>query len=266
LTICPDFYNFTILDKSNEEDASMIFLLETNPFIQAFLDSDLLGKSIFGALIALSIVSWTILIHKIWITKRVKEHSFTFRKSFIEQKHNPLEIRHTGKSNPECPNAFFIIYEILKNKTCEVLNKNQKVAHQENKGEDAAYLCSSDVALLDASGQTAISSLTKYLEKNLYILSTVVTLAPFLGLLGTVWGILTAFSGMKNEAAGMSNQMVLGGLSLALTSTVLGLVDAIPALIGYNYLKNVIYEFDAEMGRFANDVLSSLELHYRKVD
>jgi biopolymer transport protein TolQ len=244
----------------------MIFLLETNPFIQAFADSDLLGRSIFGALIALSIVSWSVIIHKMWITKRVKRESFTFRKSFVEQRSNPLEIRYSGKSNPECPNAFFIIYEILKNKTREVLDKNQKVVRQENKNIDAAYLCASDVGLLDASGQTAISSLTKYLEKNLYILSTTVTLAPFLGLLGTVWGILTAFSGMKNEAMGMSNQMVLGGLSLALTSTVLGLVDAIPALIGYNYLKNVIYDFDAEMGRFANDVLCSLELHYRRVD
>lgn len=106
--------------------------------------------------------------------------------------------------------------------------------------------------------------LTKFLEKNLYILSTIVTLAPFLGLLGTVYGILTTFTALKTSAAGGSNQIILGGLSLALATTVLGLIDAIPALIGYNYLKNVVYDFDAEMDRFATDVLSTLELHYRK--
>jgi biopolymer transport protein TolQ len=104
------------------------------------------------------------------------------------------------------------------------------------------------------------------LDKNLYILSTVVTLAPFLGLLGTVYGNLTTFSGKKSDPSAASNQVVLSGLSLALTTTVVGLVDAIPALIGYNYLKNMVHDFDADMNRFANDVLSTVEMHYRKVE
>jgi biopolymer transport protein TolQ len=60
--------------------------------------------------------------------------------------------------------------------------------------------------------------------------------------------------------------MVLGGLSLALATTVLGLLDAIPALIGYNYLKNTIRDFTTEMEGFSNEILAAVELQYRKVE
>lgn len=244
------------------------FILQSNPFFDAYMESDFIGKLIFLGLIALSIITWSVLIHKLWVIKRVEKSSLLFRKSFAEQRQNPLDVNYHSKKEPECPNAFYIIYELIKTKTIEVLDKNQKVTCSTKKGFSSdGYLSPSDIALLDSCGQSTISSLTKYLDKNLYILSTVVTLAPFLGLLGTVYGILTTFSSMNGDAqSAISNQAVLGGLSLALTTTVVGLIDAIPALIGYNYLKNRVHDFDTEMGRFANDVLSSVELHYRKVE
>jgi biopolymer transport protein TolQ len=245
----------------------MYFFLAGNPFFDAYVDSDFLGKLIFIALLGLSIITWSVLLHKLWITRRVKKDSLIFKKHFAEHREQPLEVQFAAKAHPECPNAFHIVYEILKNKTVEILEKNKKVTaqHMQQELPHSAYLSASDVALLESCASSTISSLTKYLDKNLYMLSTVVTLAPFLGLLGTVYGILVTFSGMT-QGATASNQVVLGGLSLALTTTVVGLVDAIPALIGYNYLKNVVHDFDVEMNRFATDVLSSLELHYRKVE
>jgi biopolymer transport protein TolQ len=104
---------------------------------------------------------------------------------------------------------------------------------------------------------------TKKLEKNLYVLSTIVSLAPFIGLLGTVWGILITFSSMQSHMAGGS-QGILEGLSLALTTTVLGLVDAIPALIGYNYLKNSARDFRVEMENFNTSLVSAVEMQYKR--
>ena len=86
-----------------------------------------------------------------------------------------------------------------------------------------------------------------------------------MGLLGTVWGILTTFSELQS-ATGPTNQTVLSGLSLALATTVLGLIDAIPALIGYNYLKNSIRDFETDMEGFSTEILASVELQYRRVD
>lgn len=243
------------------------FLCEGNAFFDAYTDSDLLGKLIFISLLALSVASWSVLIHKLWLTKNVKRDSWQFRKYFLESRQDPLKAPQYLSKHSECPNAFAIIYDVLKTKTVEILDKNSKSLEVTNKKkEDPAHLSIADIALLETHASSTISSLTKYLEKNLYILSTIVTLAPFLGLLGTVYGILTTFTELKATTAGGSNQVILGGLSLALSTTVLGLLDAIPALIGYNYLKNLVHDFDAEMGRFATDVLSTLELHYRKAE
>ena len=76
----------------------------------------------------------------------------------------------------------------------------------------------------------------------------------------------TTFSELQAQSVGSTHQMVLGGLSLALATTVLGLLDAIPALVGYNYLKNTIRDFATEMEGFSNEILAAVELQYRKVD
>jgi biopolymer transport protein TolQ len=244
-----------------------IYFLEGNPFFDAYTESDLIGKLIFIGLIALSIISWSILIHKLWMTQKVKKESLSFRKMFFESRLRPLSLSMPAPTNRECPNAFGIVYEVLKGKTLEVMEKNKRAQEEHSKDIiDNPCLLPHDMSLLEAHATSTISSLTKYLEKNLYLLSTIVTLAPFLGLLGTVYGILVTFTGMSAEAQGGTNQVILGGLSLALTTTVIGLIDAIPALIGYNYLKNIIHDFDSEMERFAIDILSSFELQYRKVD
>ncbi len=130
--------------------------------------------------------------------------------------------------------------------------------------QEEEYLLINDFSVLEAQASISIGTITKYLEKHLYILSTIVTLAPFLGLLGTVYGILVTFSGMSPDSGAGSTQHILGGLSLALTTTVVGLLNAIPALIGYSALKNSITDFEHEMERFSIEVLSTFDTHYRK--
>ena len=132
--------------------------------------------------------------------------------------------------------------------------------------EDVSYLSTADIEFIDAQLYSLISLQIKQLDRHLYILATIVSLGPFLGLLGTVWGILTTFSELQTAGGGASNQMVIGGLSMALATTVLGLIDAIPALIGYNYLKNGLRDFQTEMEHFSTQILASVEMQYRKVD
>jgi len=230
-----------------------------NPFFSAWENSDFIGKLIFMALLAISLISWTILFHKWKISSKVHQESLLFKKAFFEHKGDPLAIPFISKADPHAPNAFYILYDVLQRKATELLNKNEQV-------RDESTLASADITLLENHALTTISTITKYLERHLYLLSTIVTLAPFLGLLGTVYGILITFSGVSLEGAMGGNQQVLGGLSLALTTTVIGLLNAIPALVGYNYLKNSISDFDHEMERFGTEVLSSFTMHYRTVE
>lgn len=245
--------------------------LANNPFIDAYSQSDLLGKLIFFGLYALSICSWIVLLHKIWMTHQAKKNAFRFHEAFQLQKLNPLSLDFENLSKKKSINPFLDLYKILKKQSLELLNKNRHFGVVQSSSDHSnqnipAYLSLSDIDFVASHLNTSVASQTKDLEKNLYILSTTVSLAPFLGLLGTVWGILTTFSELQSQVAGSTHQMVLGGLSLALATTVLGLIDAIPALIGYNYLKNTIRDFATEMESFANEMLASVELQYRKVD
>lgn len=239
----------------------------SNPFIDAYTHSDFLGKLIFIGLILLSIISWVILLHKTLLTYRARKHSAQFYNIFQLQKSNPLSLECEQATKQKKPNPFFDMYSVLKKQTIEILNKNRRFGQSNPAHQDQpSYLSPTDIDIVDAHLMSTIASQTKHLEKNLFVLSTIVSLGPFLGLLGTVWGILTTFSELQAQTSGSTNQMVLGGLSLALATTVLGLLDAIPALIGYNYLKNSIHAFQTEMEGFSTEILASVEMQYRKVD
>lgn len=199
-----------------------------------------------------SIISWVILIQKVQLCQKAKKNSSQFRNLFQNQLNNPLALEPSKIKSP-----FEALYLILKRYTLEILNKNSR--------SSSAALSEADVDFVQAQLMTGISNQIKTLEKNLFILSTVVTLAPFLGLLGTVWGILTSFSEMQNLNS-LGQSAILSGLSLALATTVLGLITAIPALIGYNYLKNLVRDFQTDMESYSNEMLASVEIRYRRVD
>jgi biopolymer transport protein TolQ len=245
-------------------------LANIGAFITAYAQSDFLGKVIILGLISLSILCWIVLIQKVWTTRQVKKISKAFHKAYQLNKERllHLEIEELPKpKNKLVPHPYAEIFRELKTKTIEILNKNHffSVKHT-GKEIGQVYLSPNDLEIVETHVLTTISAQTKLLEKNLFILSTIITLAPFLGLLGTVWGILMTFSELHSGGTVGSNTAVLGGLSTALSTTVLGLIIAIPALISYNYLKNAIKNYASDMEEFFYQLLSSVELQYRKAD
>jgi biopolymer transport protein TolQ len=245
-------------------------LANLGAFTTAYAQSDFLGKLIILGLISLSILCWVVLIQKIWTTRQVEQISKAFHKAYLLNRERMLhlELEELPKhKNRIVPHPYAEIFRELKAKTIEILNKNTYFSSQAtNKEKAQAYLSPTDLEIVETHVLTTISAQTKKLEKNLFILSTIITLGPFLGLLGTVWGILITFSELNSGASAGSNTAVLGGLSTALSTTVLGLVIAIPALISYNYLKNAVKNYSSDMEDFLYQLLSSLELQYRKAD
>jgi biopolymer transport protein TolQ len=246
----------------------MLSLLATsNIFFTSYAQSDFFGKLIFLGLFLLSAVCWIVLLYKSWMTRHVKKVSLAFQKA-IEQNKRPLfslDLSDLPQPlKPSVPNPFAQIFHTLKQKSVEVLNKNHFFSSQQGES-GAVYLSTEDLSLIESHVLTTISAQTKALERHVFLLSTIATLAPFLGLLGTVWGILITFSELHAGANVSSNSAVLGGLSTALATTVLGLVIAIPALISYNYLKNSLNTLASDMEDFLYQMLSTIELQYRKV-
>ena len=238
-------------------------LATLSSFVSAYSQSDFFGKLIFIGLYVVSAICWIVLVYKTLETRRVRRAAYAFQKVVEKNQERLLSLELSEMPKPgrtDVPHPFGQIFASLKQKTLDLLNKNRYFSKKE------VYLSKTDIELLEAHVLTTISSETKRLEKNLFILSTVVTLAPFLGLLGTVWGILVTFSELHKGASVSSNSAILGGLSTALVTTVIGLVIAIPALIFYNYLKNSLKTFSSEMEDFLYRLLSTIEIQYRKTD
>jgi len=241
-----------------------MFSTINNPFFLAFSNSDLFGKAVFFGLFFLSILSWTILLYKIWMMAKVKKFCLEFEKIFTQNKDRPLTIPDHFTFNTESLKAPYLeIYKTVKSKTFEILEKNRYFSE---KKESVIYLSEADIDLVETHAYSSMSKESKFLEKYLFVLPTVMSLGPFLGLLGTVWGMLVTFSGLHTHSLVTSNQTVLSGLSMALATTVLGLLVAIPALIAHNYLKSAIRDFKKDMENFSHFLLTTIEMQYRRVD
>jgi biopolymer transport protein TolQ len=239
----------------------MVLFASGNPFITAYVQSDWFGKGIFWGLFLLSALSWTILVHKTWLYYQVRRLSKEFAALFSEKE--PLELKFTRAKGRllEVPHPFFEIYKTLKQKALLIISRNHFFAPNAE-----TTFSEADLGLIESQVHSALAAQQKGLEKNLFLLSTIATLGPFLGLLGTVWGILLTFSELHARGFASSNTTMLAGLSMALATTVIGLVIAIPALVGYNVLKNSAREYRKEMEDFSQLLLASLELQYRRPD
>lgn len=239
----------------------MILFAAGNPFITSYVQSDWFGKLIFWGLFLLSALSWTLLVHKAWIFVQVRKLSSQFADLFSEK--DPLNLQFTRPKGRllEVPHPFFEMYKTLKQKTLQLISRNHIYLPNTE-----TVLSEADLGMIDSQIQVTLAKQHKLLEKNLFVLSTIATLGPFLGLLGTVWGILLTFSQLHSRGISASNTAMLSGLSMALATTVIGLVIAIPAFAGYNYLKNAAREYRRDMEDFSQLLIAAVELQYRRPD
>jgi biopolymer transport protein TolQ len=109
----------------------------------------------------------------------------------------------------------------------------------------------------------ACNSEAKKLEGTLGFLATTGSASPFIGLFGTVWGIMDTFRGIGTRGSA-TLAVVAPGISEALIATAAGLAAAIPAVIFYNYYLNAIKNISTEMDNFASEVLNIIERYYVK--
>ena len=112
-----------------------------------------------------------------------------------------------------------------------------------------------------ATMQSASASEVRKLEKWMGWLATTGSVSPFIGLFGTVWGIIDAFSGL-GEAGASSLRAVAPGIAEALITTAAGLFAAIPAVIAYNHFVGSIKTLAAQMDTFTNEFLAAVEKTY----
>lgn len=235
-------------------------------FMDAYIQSDLIGKIIFFGLFSLSGITWFYIIYKLYLIYRINFFSDRFQKSL---ENNPQPILDPVRDADDFVNPFNTIYFSTKKKTIEILDKNHFFLSKRAKTSEPitdVYLSHIDIEFIEGFVYMLLESEREKLEKDSFVLSTISTLAPFLGLLGTVWGILITFTGVGQGGNFMSNVVILSGLSTALVTTVLGLIIAIPALIFHNIIRHRVRSYCNRMQIFGSNLLSTIEMQYRKVD
>ena len=205
-----------------------------NPLLEAYLGSDLFGKAIFLSLLALSIITWVIFLQKSALHRSLRRLG-DFQKNSLNLDLKPAN--HPFGHIAATLNPFL---------------QRQKP------------FSPGDSDYLKAHLQKSVSAEIACLEKGLPWLATIISLAPFLGLLGTVWGSLLTLAELQTGVSASASTAVMGGLSMALGTTVFGIVVAIPALIAYNSLRASIRHLSQEMEDFSHLLLASVEQRFRK--
>jgi len=219
-------------------------VMGTGPVVQVVLWS----------LVAFSVGSWGIILYKLWQISRARRESHRFIAIFWESKN--LATIHTasvGLRSSPVAQVFRAGYQELMQLTRA---KRQAV------GAEGGF--STDLGGVDnvarAMRRQANVELTK-LEAGITLLATTGSTCPFIGLFGTVWGIMTAFLALS--AAHSSNiQAVAPGIAEALITTAVGLVAAIPAQVFYNYLTARVHVLGTDMENFTSEFLNIAGRHF----
>ena len=223
----------------------------------AFTNSDGMGKGIVFLLLISSMVAWFIMIEKGLALYRSQKLSERFAANFNRQ-HGMQSMLREGMDNP-CPVAR--VYISGMEQLLEFYGQKPEDARSTvpRGNKNLHKLSSAQLDAIQTAMEREISGQVFVIEERIGMLATAVSLAPFLGLFGTVWGVMIAFCGVAS--AGSANiQALAPGVAGALLTTVAGLLVAIPSLVGYNFLTQMIRKITVSMDNFSEAFMAQLKL------
>ena len=210
------------------------------------LEADFVVRLVMLSLLFLSIFSWSIIFEKVTKLRRLKKVSKKFEDDFwsginIEKLHKSIE------SSPNHPMEAIFVTGMK-----ELTAANRKnINHDEN------------IVLEKRIEKAMFSTLSREmetLEKNLNFLATTGSSAPFIGLFGTVWGIMNSFQSIASSK-NTSLAIVAPGIAEALLATAMGLLAAIPAVMAYNKISSDTNRYYNSLETFLYDLSNILSRH-----
>jgi biopolymer transport protein TolQ len=215
-----------------------------------FVGTGLVVKIVLFILIYFSVVSWAIIFYKLLQVHRANNESERFLDFFWKTKRfEAINGQLDRFGNSPLVTLFNEGYSELK----KVMGGTEEKAAPGEVSTDLGGIENISRALRRAT----TSEITR-LEKYVTFLATTGSTAPFIGLFGTVWGIMNAFRGI-GETGSASLAVVAPGIAEALIATAIGLVAAIPAVMGYNHFQHKIKVLIAEMDNFSTEFLNIVQ-------
>ena len=202
--------------------------------LSLFIRADIIVKSVILMLIACSVYSWAVIIDKIKLFKKINVSSEEFEEKFWRSKSAETFYNNTP-SNVDDPMATLFkesMQNVLKTKSRSNLTERMN-------------------GMLESGIEKQMSKI----EKGFVYLATIGSTAPFIGLFGTVWGIMNSFQSIA-ISRNTSLAIVAPGIAEALFATALGLLAAIPAVVAYNKFNNDSKKYSSKLENFAKRFIS----------
>jgi biopolymer transport protein TolQ len=232
----------------------------TTDVVRLLSDTGPINQAVLAVLVVFSIASWAIILHKTWSLRTAADQDRRFLDVF-RRSSKFSEVQAVCPTLPQSP-----LVGVFQSGYAEI---NAQVRHQ----QPAAAAATPNPAAL--AGRHTLKSLTAVdrallraaaaevakLEKRVTFLATTASITPFIGLFGTVWGILVAFN--RIGATGSTNLAIVApGISEALIATAAGLFAAIPAVYFYNHFTTKVKGFATEMDDFSLEFLNIAERNF----
>jgi biopolymer transport protein ExbB/TolQ len=209
------------------------------------------AKVIIVILMLFSVMAWTVMAYKAVQMQRAKKLNQFFTTEFKSQK-TVLDMFDRRLQAEGCP--LFAVYQAgsveldvrLKSTAGEARKKSISLKSMEH---------------VKRLMENAVAQESLKLEGGLILLAIAVSGGPFLGLLGTVWGVMSTFGHIAQQGSASLSTMA-PGVSAALITTVAGLIVAIPSMFGYNWLVHNLRVLTVELDNFAQELVSKMETEY----
>jgi len=209
------------------------------------------AKVIIVILILFSILAWTVMVFKGIQMRRAKKLNHYFTTEFKTQK-GVLDMFDRRIQAEGCP-----LFAVYQSGSIE-LDARLKSAAGDARKKNISLKAMEHVKRLM---ENAVAQESLKLESGLILLAIAVSGGPFLGLLGTVWGVMSTFGHIAQQGSATLTAMA-PGVAAALITTVAGLIVAIPSMFGYNWLVHNLRVLTVELDNFAQELVSKMETEY----
>src|ERR1700744_307867 len=211
------------------------------------------GKAIIALLFVFSIAAWFVMMSKALQMRKARKLNALFGEEFTSQK-LVLEMYDRKLEVNGCP--LYVVYQA----GCVQLDARLRGPTGERAKQ---HISLKNMEHIKRAIENVVAKESLKLESGLILLAIAVSGAPFLGLLGTVWGVMNTFAGIA-QSGPASLAVMAPGVSAALVTTVCGLLVAIPSMFGYNWLVHTLRVRTVELDNFAQELVSKMETEYLK--
>ncbi|MFY9269502.1 MAG: MotA/TolQ/ExbB proton channel family protein [Candidatus Manganitrophaceae bacterium] len=222
----------------------------SSSLFELVLAAGIVGKSVLATLLVASIITWAIILYK-WLSLRKTEAENRRFLVVFSKTEDLLEIQQKSLKRNEGP--MVILYQTTIDKARPYLDGAGGAPLPSINGNRSVLLTG-----LERTLHSGVQDEMAHQERYLHLLATIGNTSPFVGLLGTVWGIITAFQEIGRQ--GNANiASVAPGIAEALVTTAAGLLVAIPAVVAYNIFANKIQKMEVQLEVFSSELTSLVE-------